>query len=246
MSKTLQPNKPHLIMDEQFDEQSILNDELVTTYLQNDKHFFIRNPQLLTSLSFTDSKRGTVSLVERQQQIQRQKINNLEDEITQLMAVANYNEKLFAVYNDLYLNLLDCDSLPASLDCIEQTTTQLLNLAGCKIYFCENNTISTVIEPSMHPMIVKSDCQDLLVKRLGNNNFYFGRLQQTEKEQLFADIDVGSVALIKLSNKQDCLGFIAINSIDPEHFQPSMNVLLLTQFRDIVGKLLSKQIHKYS
>ncbi len=244
MSNGLDTKNLDIKLDESFDEQALLNDELVCTYLQNDKGFFTRNPQLLASLKFSDSNRGTVSLVERQQQIQRQKIHSLEEEITQLMTVANYNEKLFAVYNDLYLSLIDCDDLPSSFDCIFQTTTQLLNLADCKIYLNPDVVSTELLQSLDHPMLAEEDCQTILAKRLEHSDFYFGRLQQAEKAQIFGDQDVGSVVLIKLHNRQECVGFIAINAIDPEHFQPSMNVLLLSQFRDVVGKLLVKQLSK--
>ena len=85
-----------------------LTDELVSAYLQDNPEFFNRNNELMTGLRLTDNQRGTVSLVERQQQQLRQQVHNLEDEITQLMSVASHNENLFVLYSDLYLRLLDC------------------------------------------------------------------------------------------------------------------------------------------
>ena len=87
-----------------------LTDELVSAYLQDNPEFFNRNNELMTGLRLTDIQRGTVSLVERQQQQLRHKVHDLEDEITQLMSVASHNEKLFMLYSDLYLRLIDCQS----------------------------------------------------------------------------------------------------------------------------------------
>ena len=74
-----------------------LTDELVVSYLQDNPEFFNRNNDLMTGLRLNDEQRGTVSLVERQQQQLRQKVYALEDEITQLMSVANHNEQLFVL-----------------------------------------------------------------------------------------------------------------------------------------------------
>ena len=65
-----------------------LTDDLVVSYLQDNPEFFNRNSSLITSLRLNDEQRGTVSLVERQQQQLRSKVHGLEDEITQLMSVA--------------------------------------------------------------------------------------------------------------------------------------------------------------
>jgi hypothetical protein len=218
-----------------------LTDEMVSTYLQDNPDFFTRNPELLSSLRMQDNNRGVVSLVTRQQQHLRDKVHLLEEEITQLLAVANNNEHLFTVYSDLYLQLIDCNSLAEMLDCLHQTTTQLLSLADCKVWL--NSTINCE-----HPVIINDNCQDILSSRLANNDYYFGRLQKSEIAQLFHHNDIfacaqtGSVALIKLQSASEPLGFIAISSQDAEHFDPRMDTLLLNQFSKLVAKLLAKKL----
>ena len=109
-----------------------LSDELIVTYLQDNPEFFNRNPELVASLRINDQQRGVVSLVEKQQQQLRQKIHGLEDEITELLAIANHNEQLFGLYSDIYLRLLDCKSADELLECLLKTTTELLSLADLK------------------------------------------------------------------------------------------------------------------
>ncbi|WP_371187940.1 DUF484 family protein [Thalassotalea maritima] len=220
------------------DETQLLNDELVVTYLQDNPDFFLRNPQLVSSIKFADTQRGVISLVERQQQVQRQKIHLLEEEITQLLSVANVNERLFAIYNDLYLQLIASQNLTEFFDCLAQTTTQLLNLSAVKLYLVEK---PLAIE---HPVLVNDNCQDLLSKRLADSDYYFGRIQQQERQQVFADVAVGSVVMIKLSEADKTRGFIAFSSVDADHFNPAMDTLLLNQFRTLVAKLLVQQLAK--
>ena len=78
--------------------------------------------------------------------------------------------------------------------------------------------------------------------RLADEDYYFGRLQQSEQQLIFSGPTPGSVVLIKLCHEQQTLGFLAISSDDAEHFDPRMDTLLLGQFRKLVAKLLQQQL----
>lgn len=229
-------------MNEQnlIDANDLLTDDLIVSYLQDNPDFFQRNGELLTSLRLADSNRGVVSLVERQQQQLRAKVHGLEEEITQLMNTAQHNENLFHLYSDLYLCLIDNQSLTDILDNLQKTVTELLSLANCKLWLSKGTNIE-------HTCIVNNDCQDILEARLADEPFYFGRLKLNEQLALFnhdaqdgpfANKDIGSVVLIRLSHLDEAYGFLAIMSNDAEHFDPNMDTLLLGQFRKLVGKLI--------
>lgn len=212
-----------------------LTDELVSAYLQDNPEFFKRNNELMTGLRLADSQRGTVSLVERQQQQLRQKVHHLEDEITQLMSVASHNESLFMLYSDLYLRLIDCQSANELLDCLAQTTTELLSLSAFKLYLLDSASIE-------HDSLSANDCQGVMQNRLQNSDYYFGRLQQSEQQLIFSHNCTGSVVLVKLVHDEKALGFLAISSDDAHHFDPRMDTLLLSQFKRLVAKLLKQHL----
>jgi len=212
-----------------------LTDELVAAYLQDNPSFFERNRELLTSLRLSDTQRGTVSLVERQQQQLRQKVYNLEDEITQLMSVASHNENLFMLYSDLYLRLIDCQSAEELLDCLVQATTELLSLSAFKLWLVKDVEVQ-------HDSLARNDCLGVMQNRLTSSDYYFGRLQQSEQQLIFNQSSIGSVVLVKLVHEEKELGFIAISSEDAHHFDPRMDTLLLSQFKRIVAKLLQQQL----
>lgn len=212
-------------------EELILSDDIVVTYLQDNPEIFSRHPELLTSLRLADQHRGTVSLVERQQQQLRQKMHGLEEEITHLMSIANSNEQLFSLYSDLYLRLLDCTSANELLDCLFQATTELLSLSDLKLWLCDSVNVK-------HHSLVENDCGGVMQNRLTKDDYYFGRLQQSEQQMVFSKITSGSVVLVKLVHNNKTLGFMAISSEDAEHFDPRMDTLLLSQFRKLIAKLL--------
>ncbi|MGL1956682.1 MAG: DUF484 family protein [Colwellia sp.] len=216
-----------------------LTDELVSTFLQDNPDFFNRNNHLITGLRLADNNRGTVSLVERQQQQLREKIHGLEDEITQLMSVANHNEQLFILYSDLYLRLLDCTSTNELLDCLHQATTELLSLSAFKLWLVTDNKSTIACK---HDSIASNDCTGIMQNRLSDEDYYFGRLQQSEQQLIFSQSCTGSVVLVKLIHHEQVLGFLAISSDDAHHFDPRMDTLLLSQFKRLVAKLLHQQL----
>ncbi len=212
-----------------------LTDELVSTYLADNPDFFNRNPELLNSLRLVDSHRGTVSLVERQQQQLREKNHILEEEVTQLMSVASHNEQLFLRYSEVYLRLLDCHNAVELLDCLVTSTDDILHLADCKVWINRPVTIK-------HDSLIGQDCRTIMHDRLAKDDYYFGRLQQSEHELIFSETLSGSVVLIKLSAYGQTFGFLALGSALAEHFDPRMDTLLLTQFKRFVGKLLQQYL----
>ena len=218
-----------------------LTDEMVSTYLADNPDFFNRNPSILNGLRVVEKHRGTISLVERQQQQLRQKVHLLEEEITQLMAIANQNESLFALYSDLYLRLMDCESASELLDCLYQATTELLSLSGLTLWLVNDVDLQ-------HKTLTANNCNEILENRLATDNYYFGRLQQSEQQMIFSKDHLGSVVLIKLEAYQqgkqgETIGFLAISSDDAEHFEPRMDTLLLNQFRKLVAKLLAQHLY---
>ena len=214
-----------------------LTDELIVSYLQDNPEFFNRNQSLITTLRLNDEHRGTVSLVERQQQQLRQKVHGLEDEITQLMSVANHNEQLFTLYSDLYLRLIDCQSTEELLDCLHQATTELLSLSAFRLWLSSSGS-----KQLSHHSLSTNDCAGVMQNRLTDNDYYFGRLQSTEQELIFSHQCSGSVVLIKLVHDEQPIGFLAISSEDAHHFDPRMDTLLLSQFKRLVAKLLQQQL----
>jgi len=232
-----EPSKMNDIQHSINSEEIPLTDELVVSYLQDNPEFFNRNNSLMTSLRLTDEQRGTVSLVERQQQQLRHKVHGLEDEITQLMSVANHNEQLFVLYSDLYLRLIDCKSAGELLDCLHQATTELLSLSSFKLWLVPSDNTDVV-----HHCLSKNDCAGVMQNRLNNSEYYFGRLQSSEQELIFSQQCSGSVVLIKLVYNEQAIGFLAISSEDAHHFDPRMDTLLLSQFKRLVAKLLQQQL----
>lgn len=205
-------------------EKDLLAAHVVYDYLQDHPEFFQQYPQLLASLRLPHQQRGSVSLVERQLEMQREKIIALEDDITRLMSVARQNEQLFLAFNQLQAQLYQANDLSAAEASLQQFTAAMPQVQECRL-------IRFTDTGSSDPF------QLLLSRRLNQQGVYLGRLNKEEQQGLFP-ANVHSVALILISNDTQPLALLAFGSEQDDHFQPSMDKLFISHLATILAQLL--------
>lgn len=88
-----------------------LDDDIVSHYLIDNPDFFIRNSRYIERMRVPHPIRGSVSLPEWHMARQRNKISQLESEITLLMEHASSNELLFNQLMSLLLQLIKASDL---------------------------------------------------------------------------------------------------------------------------------------
>jgi len=214
------------------DLAQLLDDGLVEEYLRENPDFLAKRPHLLNQLDVTQQKHGTVSLVQRQQRIMREKIVTLEDEITSLMAIASQNQRLYQKFAGLFFELLNCVDLHAINNTLNQHFINELELTHVSFKLFKNQAPEALY-------INRSELDNLLVQRLGRGYHYFGRINQQEQQLLFNHPEPGSVALIALGSDGE-LGLLAISSDDPNHFHPEMDNLLLMQLTRLIASIVKR------
>ncbi|MCE2596115.1 DUF484 family protein [Motilimonas cestriensis] len=220
--------------------QVALDEENVAQFLANSPEFFLRHPELLSSLTLPHEEHGTVSLVQMQMQRQRQKISQLEEEITQLMSIATHNEKISRTYGDLYPELVQAESLVQLVRILGRVFREQLRLNA----FAIKLDTDYFDLPAQHAIysLDKSTLDGLRAQRIRNEEHYFGRIDQADKNAIFGEKAlVNSVALIELG-EQGCLGILAVGSANANHFVPEMDTLLLDQLCHIVAILLPRLV----
>ena len=205
-------------------EKDLLAAHVVYDYLQDHPEFFQQYPQLLASLRLPHQQRGSVSLVERQLEMQREKIIALEDDITRLMSVARQNEQLFLAFNQLQAQLYQAENLQQAEDSLQQFTAAMPQVALCRLLRFDQQHSA-------------SEFQLLLSRRLNEQGIYLGRLNKEEQQGLFP-AQIHSVALILISNAEQPLALLAFGSEQDDHFQPSMDKLFISHLATILAQLL--------
>lgn len=200
----------------------------VKNYLLANPDFFNQYPLLIEQLSIPHQKKGAVSLVELQSEQLREKAQDLQVQISQLMTVAKQNERIYRLYAELNLRLFQCSSIEEMRTALQDSIEKEFDLAAVSLSLFEGENA------------VSQEDQTLLKsKRFKEESFFFGRMTQSENAILFADKEVESVALMLLGEKGD-LGILAIASKEPGHFTPEMDTLLIAQLQQLLTLLVSK------
>ncbi len=213
-------------------DELILDEQLVKDYLLANPQFFLNHPDLMASVRLPHQERGAVSLVERQQEVLRAKVQVLEEEITLLMTVARQNEGIFLTFSELYLQLIECSDEKALYDAMLEIISSKLNLPGVYLK-CFNDDGG-----EFH--ISRSVLKPLIDHRLARKDYYFGRLNAEEQLMLFdPELNIQSAALMLLGENGQT-GIVAFGSVDENHFYPGMDILFLSELAKILAKMIEK------
>lgn len=218
-----------------------LDDQVIAEYLLENPSFFDHHPDLLAAMQVRHDAKGAVSLVERQQQVLRDKIASLEEEITALMGNARRNERIFQSYSTLYQQLLRCTDIQQVEQALVATFVDDLGLTAHSLkLFVPTSHAHLAFDADTH--------KQLLRKRFDSAMVYFGRLPEDEQKLVFQDAKsapgIESVALLLVEKDQSEqqtsreLALLALGSQDPAHFEPNMDHLLISQLQAVLSYIL--------
>ncbi|WP_037390870.1 DUF484 family protein [Shewanella baltica] len=195
-------------------------DELIIReYLLDNPDFFNRYPELLLAMRLPHMERGAISLVERRQEMLRQRVSQLEEVITSLLTMAARNEKIYQFNTELSFQLLNCADLVSLKEVLADSLKLQFNFSHVRLISVLDTDMKAIWDQRLH------------------KGHYFGRLTQQEAKRLFGS-EVGSVALTKLSEDNPVI--FAIASQDATHFHPDMDNMLLEQLRRLLAHMLAK------
>ncbi|RUO63768.1 DUF484 family protein [Pseudidiomarina insulisalsae] len=221
-------------------QTTVVDDTLIAAYLDENPDFFERHPQLLQRLTVRHQTKGAVSLVERQQQMLRQRVQQLEEEITELMVTARRNEELFRYFSELYVKLLQSESLSDVMESLQETFSTQLQMPALSMKFFDSP-----LELEEQFTFAADTHKQLLSKRFQDETIYLGRLTANEQKLLFPDETIASVVLLLLGEKGE-LGMLAIGNHDAGHFEPAMDTLFVKQLQVLLSQVLPPLLHHHA
>jgi uncharacterized protein YigA (DUF484 family) len=216
-----------------------LTEAEVAHYLTTHPDFFERHPGLLSRMRVPhDGGGGSISLVERQISVIREKNHKLEARLRELVEVARTNHDLSERVHALALRLIGARGRAAVIEALEGTLRQDFGAADSVVVLFdraagpgqqpETRFLRRVERdsPSLQPF---STFLELARPRCG-------RARDAQLEFLFPDhaVEIGSVALVPLGESA-AQGMLAIGSRDADRFHPGMS----TDFLDRLGQLFS-------
>ena len=224
--------------------EEALTEEAVSSYLAAHPDFFERNPKLLGKLRIPHETGGTVSLVERQVSMLRQKEVKLERQLRELIHVARDNDALAAKIHKLSIHLLAADSLNATVTAIEEAMRAGFGADHAVLVLFGNPDSFEDVDAGRFFHAIQRDDEALrpFATFLKGSGPRCGQVRDSQRKFLFRGDaeDIGSVALVPLGNKVG-IGFLAIGSVDANRFHPGMSIDFLAR----VGDLISGALNRY-
>lgn len=224
-------------------EDTSLADEEVVRFLQGDKEFFLRHPDLLAELLLPhDAGDGAVSLVERQLSVLRDRNRGLDVKLKELISVARTNHELSDKVHALALKLIGAEDMSAVIESIEQALREDFGASDTVVVLFHNP--SDIVQVADTRFLRRVERQDAALKPFGTfieqGRPRCGRARDAQLEFLFPEhaLEIGSIALIPLGEKAS-IGMMAIGSQDADRFHPGMSTDFLERIGDLVGSALA-------
>lgn len=224
------------------DSSPELTSDQVTEYLKHHPDFFVERDDLLASLTLPHRRGNTISLVERQISVLRERNEALNDRLGKMVDVAHDNDRLFQRSQRLVLALIESNDLEQVAETLRDGLENDFGIEFHSLILFNKKTLDIPVRTE-NPDVANSVLGDLLVNINGGQKVVCSRLPEKELKFLFPDKhqDIGSVALSPL-NFPDSVGVLALGSRDEVRFKASMGKLFLGHLGDVLCRVLSRFI----
>ncbi|GAC1328969.1 MAG: DUF484 family protein [Steroidobacteraceae bacterium] len=217
-----------------------LNDATVADYLQTYPDFFERHSPLLAKLRLPHLRDAgaTVSLVERQLEVLRERNQSLERKLKELVDVARANDTLADRIHRLSQRLIRARTLLETINAVETSLREDFDaMHSVLVLFLEQ---ARDLEPEAGRFLRPGHAADADMKTfeslMQSGKPRCGQVRDAQRDYLFGkdSVEIGSVALTPLGPKGE-LGILAIGASDAERFHPAMS----TEFLSRIGELVT-------
>jgi len=214
-------------------------EESIAAYLQHNPDFFERHHAVLARLRLPHARGGsTISLVERQIEVLREKHAAVESKLAELVRVARANDAIAEKLHRFTRRLLRAGSRATAIETMESCLRvdfdafhSVLVLTG------EHKDLA----PQRFVRTVRADDPNLksFETLFTNGKPRCGQARDSQREFLFgADAgEIGSVALVPLGDKGS-IGLLALGSTDRDRFHPGMSTEFLARMADLIADAL--------
>ena len=219
---------------------SALSEKDVAAFLAAKPDFFEHHEDLLTGLNLPDTRKGTVSLVERQIYVLRERQRKTSEKLNAFVAAAEQNKEIYDKSRRLILDLMAANRNSGFFDALEKSLKRDFKCpAYALIIFGKprqiNHFTSRIPTESAREYIgalMKAREPTLGVLRPEEQDFLFRH--QSEK--------VKSAAVLAVRERNKRIALLAIGSADSNYFSPSMDTLFISFIADTLAKLLPRHL----
>ena len=212
----------------------------IASYLQHNPDFFERHQAVLTRLRLPHVRGGsTVSLVERQIEVLREKHAALENKLAELVRVARGNDVIADKLHRFTKRLLRAPTRANAVERVEASLREDFDAFHSVLVLIGDYPD---LAPQRFVRTVSADDANLksFESLFASGKPRCGQVRDSQREFLFGTDanDMGSVALVPLGDKGS-LGVLALGSTDRDRFHPGMSTEFLARMGDLVADVLT-------
>jgi uncharacterized protein YigA (DUF484 family) len=221
-----------------------VDEAAVASYLSATPEFFDRHAQLLAKIRLPDSRGGpsTVSLLERQVEVLRERARQLERKVKDFVDVARENDALGSRVLAMARRLIAARDQAAAVGAIESALREDFG-AGQSVLVLTAPRAPRGVAESRFLRIVPAEAPELKsFETLFNaGKPRCGQLRDSQREFLFGGDagEIGSVALVPLGAR-GAAGLLACGSHDSQRFNPTMSTDFLAHIGELITAALSR------
>jgi len=214
-------------------------EEAVASYLQRNPEFFERHQGVLVRLKLPHVRGdSTISLVERQIEVLREKLAGLEHKLAELLRVARANDAIAERLRRFTRRLVRGMPRGEVIARIEAGLREDFDAFHAALVL-----ISATPETDAPRFLRSVSADDPSLKSFeslfASGKPRCGQARDSQREFLFGPegLEMGSVALVPLGDKGS-LGLLALGSADRDRFHPGMSTEFLARLADLVADSL--------
>jgi uncharacterized protein len=216
-------------------------EESITSYLQRHPDFFERHQAVLARLRLPHARGGsTISLVERQIEVLREKQAALESKLAELVRVARANDAISERLHRFTRRLLGAVPGEEAVARIEAGLREDFDAFQAALIL-----IGEPSGPAASPRFVRTlPATDPNLKSFeslfSSGKPRCGQARDSQREFLFGPegVEMASVALVPLGEKGS-VGLLALGSADRDRFHPAMSTEFLARMAELIAASLS-------
>lgn len=229
-----------------------ISTEHVSQYLQAHPDFLLNHEHLLPLLHLPQTKDGTLSLVGRQTELMRSKLNKLEHTLLELHTEAHANEYRSLHLHRLAVHLLSSIYPCALLERLREHLCQNFELVAALLYLDEQSTTAQTIHQLCPQLDFENNVGSALaaawqslnainaphIPRNNNELRQILRRHKLPETASTAVIPIETLHENGAANSRERLGTLLLVKSSPQGFSADMGKLFLQQ----VGELLAASL----
>lgn len=216
-----------------------IQDSEIKAYLENNPQFFEQHPALLADLYLPSPHgSGTISLAERQQLAQRDKISILESKFAELVQMGSENEAISNKIHALTLGLLASQQLDILVQLLQHYLSAELDVPSCALKLWA--TPKSAADAGNTAFQDVNNANEATLAWVQNLTAPYCGTEPESAIKSWLDDSNQSFAVIPLRSDK-VLGLLILASEDARRFYPEMGTMFLKR----IGELVSASLLRY-